>query len=349
MNRTMQSQESHAKALLVPGAHARLSARLRFRARGGLLLFVCTAPLAMSLACCTPPCPDRYLCQEQLVERYNANAAKAPRLLAKAAIYVHLVDDKGRSFDWGSTLLTPTSFLVLQKSENPLAPPDFVLIGQEAGNIELFRLGTSTADGLYYLWTNVGQHASGMHGHTALAGAPGAAAIPINPLDLASVLAITELPQDFSQPPTVLLRVNDKPGQCAYVLTCIDRQPVTRKIVARRDIYFNWDGDANRPIRPFRVDLLDEVGRPAMTATLKDYKPIRIAGEETPESEWPVMPTSIEIVWPKTGSRINVRLENPNTKTVDPDLFLFWERMPGAVRKNLTCVDPQPSTMPASR
>jgi hypothetical protein len=296
-----------------------------------------------------PPCPDHYLRQEQLVELYNANAAKAPRLLARAKVYVHLVDDKGRAFDWGSTLLSPNAHLVLQKSDDPIAPPDFVLIGRESSPEDLFRLGVSTADGLYYLWTNFGQHAGGMYGQTSLAGAPGAGTIPINPLDLASVLAITELPRDFSQPPTVMLRLNDKPGQCAYVLTYIDRQPITKKIVARRDIYLNWDHDANLPVRPFRVDLLDEVGRAAMTATLKDYKPIRIAGDGMPEGEYPVMPSDIEIVWPKNGSRIHVVLVEPNTKHVDPDLFLFWERMPGAARKNLTCVDPQPSTMPAKR
>ena len=86
-----------------------------------------------------------------------------------------------------------------------------------------------------------------------------------------------------------------------------------------------------------------------MTATLKDYKPIRLTGEEVPESQYPLMPSDIEIVWPKNGSRIHVVLPDLNTKRVDPDLFLFWEGMPGAVRKNLTCVDPQPSTMPSGR
>jgi hypothetical protein len=306
-----------------------------------LVVLACFLPL---LAGCPQSCPDKYLSQEQLVARYNANAGKVPRLWARAAVGAHLVDAKGRAVDWGSTLLAPSAILCLEKNAHgPLAPPDFVLIGRETGQ-EVYRLGVSTADEMYYLWTNLGQDSSGMYGRTKFAGAPGTGAIPINPLDLASVLAITELPENFTQPPTVLLRLSDKPGQCAYVLTYIDRQPVTGKIVARRDIYLNWDADANRPARPFRVDLLDDVGRVAMTASLKDYKPVRLAGGDVSEADWPVMPSDIEIVWPKTGSRIHVLLSEMKSETeakrVDPDAFLFWDRLPPGLRKNLTCVDP---------
>jgi hypothetical protein len=290
------------------------------------------------------PCPESYLPQEQLVARYNANASRVPRLWARVAMQVHLVDAKGRAFDWGSTLLPPNARLCLEKSKDPLAPADLVLIGYSDADQEIFRLGVSTADGAYYLWTNVGQYASGTYGHTRLAGAPGAGSVPINPLDLASVLAITDLPEDFSQPPTVLLRLNDKPGQCAYVLTYIDRQSVTRKIVARRDIYMNWDRDPNVPIRPFRVDLLDDASRIGMTATLKDYKPIRLAGEEAPSAGDPVLPSDIEVSWPKNGSRIHIVLSEIKAKGVDPEAFLFEKWLPSGVRENLTCVDPPLST-----
>jgi hypothetical protein len=317
--------------------------------RKTLVVLACFIPF---FACGCPPqtCPTQFRTQEQLVAHYNANAAKAPRLWARATVGAHLVDDKGRSVDWGSTLLAPNAILALAKNElGALLPPDFVLIGSETGQ-EIFRLGVSTADATYYLWTNLGENSGGMYGRIKFAGAPGAAAIPINPLDLSSVLAITELPENSSQPPAVLMRLSDKPGQCAYVLTYIDRQSVTGKIVARRDIYMNWDADANRPVRPFRVDLLDEVGRVAMTASLKSYKPVHLAGEEVGEADLPVMPTDIEIAWPKTGSRIHIVLSEMKTKRIDPDAFLFWDRLPSpGVRKNLTCVDPQAAATQEAR
>jgi len=176
------------------------------------------------------------------------------------------------------------------------------------------------------------------------------------------------LPDDFTRPPTVLMRLNDKPCECAYVLTLLDRQPLTGQIVARREVYLEWE--ANREPRAFRVDLLDEVGRTVMTARLKDYKPIAVVSEEGTPAETPpaaaagpgpagangparaaqaVLPTDIEISWPRTGSRIHILLSEMKTRRVDPDLFLFWERLAPGVRNNLTCVDPQTSTAPVNR
>lgn len=331
--------------------------------RRNLLMLAGLAILAGALGCCNcgctcPPCPREFLTREELVARHNANAALAPRLWARAAVQAHLVDARGRALDWGSTLLAPNAILCLEKetAKGLLGPHDFVLIGSEMGQ-EIFRLGTSVLDGAYYLWSNVGGHASGLYGQTSLAGAPGAGAIPINPLDLVSVLGITALPEDFTQAPTVLMRLNDTPCQCAYVLTLLDRQPVTGKIVARRDVYLDWD--ANRPPRPVRVDLLDEAGRIVMTARLKDYKPIAIVADTPPgepvaaEPAAPkagaMLPTDIVVSWPKTGSRIHIVLSEMKTNPparVDPDLFLFWERLGPGVRNNLTCVDPQTSTAP---
>jgi hypothetical protein len=327
-------------------------------------LVAAIAAAAIFAGCCGPfvwakPCPREFLGQEELVARHNANAERAPRLWARAAVQAHLVDSKGRAVDWGSTLLAPNAILCLEKESagGPLGPHDFVLIGSEMGE-PIFRLGTSVRDGVYYLWTNVGSSAGGLYGQTALAGAPGAGALPMNPLDLVSVLGITPLPEDFTRAPTVLMRLNDTPCECAYVLTLVDRQPVTGRLVARRDVYLEWE--ANREPRAFRVDLLDEAGRVAMTARLKDYKPVAVVGAEGAPSDPPaaspaepigaaeaLVPTDIEIVWPKTGSRIRIVLSEMKTKRVDPDLFLFWERLPGGVRKNLTCVDPPTSTAPS--
>jgi hypothetical protein len=337
--------------LSVPPA-SRLAAPRRLRA----MALAASMMLSAAAGCCKP-CPTDYLSRGQLVAVHNANAANAPRLWARAAVQVHLVDARGRAVDWGSTLLAPNALLFLDKAAGdravgasgptgPDAPEDFVLIGSESGQ-EIFRLGVSASDRVYYIWTSVGSQAWGMFGHTALAGAPGGGAIPVNPLDLSSVLGLTPLPADFARIPNVQMRLHDQPCECAYVLTLLDRQPVTGAIVARRDVYMDWD--ANRPPRPFRVDLLDDAGRAVMIARLKNYKPVAIVGEDAPAGPPAVMPSDIEITWPKAGSRIHMVLSEMKTRKIDPDAFLFRDRMPPGVRDNLTCTDPQTTTAPTGR
>ena len=317
------------------------------------LLFAATVLLAALAGCCEPY-PKTILTQDELVARFNANAARVPRLWARAKIYVHLVDDKGRAWDWGDTVGASTNGLVcLRKADSPLGPHDFALQGLQAGE-HVFRLGVSTVDKAYYYWARMGDQ-NGTYGSTALAGAPGRQGLPVNPLDLMSVLGLVELPADFTRTPTVLLRMDETPCRRAYVLTCIDRQPLTDRLVARREIDFDWSDQ--RPPRPTRIQFLDEYGRPVMVASLREYRAIRLADVEAPatgpaasKTAPPVMPTDIEITWPATGSRIHVVLSEMTTEDrVDPDLFLFWERLPRGVRENLTCADPETPAPGAGR
>jgi len=283
------------------------------------------------------PCPATLVSQEQLVAEYNANAAMVPRLWARAKVQVKFVDAKGRAFTWGSTLLPPNALLHLRKGAGRLGPHDFLLHGREAGQ-EVFRAGVSTADGVYYFWTHYGGEGGGLYGRNALAGAAGVEQMPIDPHQLLSVLGITELPADFTQPPTVLMRMDDRPQHCAYVLTYIDRQPITGKIVSRREAYFDWHD--RRPRRPFQINFFDEHGRSVMIATMKAYKPITAEDVDNPPAAPAEMPTDIKITWPQKGSEIHIVLSEMTTADlVDPELFKFWDRLPGAVRSNLTCVD----------
>ena len=280
----------------------------------------------IGLTGCCPSCPKTMVSLDQLVGEYNANAAQAPRLWARARIEVTLRDPKSKlPFTWGSAspLAAPNAMLLLAKSKTaPLGPHDFALIGREAG-VELFRMGSSTADAAYYFWYALGDRSGGFWGRLGLAGAPGVEGLPIDPTQLLAVLSICELPVDFTQPPTVALAMSDDP--CAYVATYLDRQPVTGRILFKREIYFRWE--EGKPRRPFRVDFLDADGVRVMTARLKDYRPI-----ETSSDAAPVMPTSIEIAWPKEGSRLRIRLSEMNTtKNPDPSVYGFAENLPGSL------------------
>ena len=121
------------------------------------------------------------------------------------------------------------------------------------------------------------------------------------------MLGICELPADFTKLPTVAMAMSSNP--CAYVLTYLDREPLTRRILSRREIYFDWSDD--RPRRPFRIDLFDNEGEQIMVARVKDYRAIDTV---EPMSNPPVMPTNIEITWPQKGNRIHLILSEMTTE-----------------------------------
>ena len=255
------------------------------------------------------PCPatDTIVPVHQVVAEYNANASRVAQLWAKARIKV-TVPRLGIPFSWGSADpdAEPNGLLMLFKNENDrLAVQDFCLIGRETG-VDVFKLGCSTIEGIYYFWLGMGEDSTLMWGRTRYAGAPGVKGLPVDPLQVPSVLGICELPHDLTRPPVVAQTMNVTPGHCAYVLTYIDRQPITRRLLARREIYFRWSDTAKR--RPFMVKLFDSRGVRVMTAEMKDYARIKLADDDD-EATGPEMPTDIRISWPGEGTSVQIVLD----------------------------------------
>ena len=240
---------------------------------------------------------------EQVLDAYNANAHKVPRLWARARISVKL----GGSLSWGGI----NGVLLMEKPPpaDRFGPHSFVLVGKEIGGVELFRVGCSREEGVYYFWWNLGKRGRAWVGQNAFAGAPGIEALPIDPMQLLAVLSVCDLPSDLTDAPMVGMTMDARPWHCAYVLTYIDRQPITRRLGFRREMYFPWRDDGPHPPgRPSTIKFLDAAGRRIMTATLKDYKPIAPGEEGGGESDPPVMPTDIRIEWPQQKSHIQLRL-----------------------------------------
>lgn len=292
------------------------------------------AAAAAALNGCGPQRPAQALSRAELVGQYNANAAALPRLWARAKIEVKLPDRKGRSFSWGSTspFSSPNGLLLLAKEAARGDRQDFVLMGLAPGAVELFRLGSSASEGVYYLWYNYGQRGAAWWGRHEYAGAPGVE-MPLDPADLLSVLCVTEMPQDFRQLPTVALRLEESPP--AYVLTYLAARPVSGEIVFRREVYFNWD---DKPPRAFLVNLLDAEGRIVMAAHLKDYQPVQVAAGG---SVVPIMPADIKITWPQRGGSLHIVLsEMSSMKVWNRRQFLFEHNLPrGIPLEDITQVD----------
>lgn len=296
---------------------------------------VSTALLAGLLAGgCVEPCPQRLVGLPDLIRDYNVNADAVPRLWARAKLSVTMAYENGTEFTWQSG--APTCLLLLAKGPGRLGPHDFALIGRETAAVELFRLGSSGQEGLYYFWYHFGNRGGAWYGRHELAGAPGIRDMPIDPMQLLSVLAVCPLPEDGTQLPAVAVSMNKQPGDYAYVVTYIDRQPVTGRILFRREVFFRWSDTA--PPRPYRVNILDTAGRRVMTANLKDYRPIALADVDGPTRAPPIMPADIEIVanpFPGVAAsvkRIHLVLSGMTTADKwDREQCRFWERLPGGI------------------
>lgn len=277
------------------------------------------AVLAAAAGCCQPPRAQVTL--DQLVAEHNANAALAPRIWARARIEA----TSGLLFTWGSAspAATPNGFLILVKPADPLATPDFTLIGQEA-DVTVFQAGVSLVDAKYYFWFHGGK---AWWGRLALAGAPGITDLPIDPTQLPAATNLLALPSVRSEPAALAMVTPDQPrdyfydspleaifGPCryAYVVTHFARQNVSGRLAVKRETCFLRSDSA--PPRPFLIRYLDEAGRPVMTARLKDYREV-----ETPAGPRPVMPMDIRIDWPDSRAGVHILLSDATTAKGKPE------------------------------
>lgn len=274
-----------------------------------LLCLLLAAVAAAAAPGCVEKCPDTFVSLDTLVREYNANAAAVPRLWARAKIAVTITDaGSGLPFTWGSTspAVSPNSWLLLGKNDNRLGPQDFAIIGKEMGQT-IFQLGSSTEQKVYYFWYSFGDKGEAWFGRSDFAGAPGVD-VPLDPNHLLAVLAVCELPDDFTEIPTAVLTMSSQP--CAYVVTYIDRQPVTNRIQFTRRVYFRWSDKL--PRRPYKAEFFDAAGQIAMYAEMSDYQFVD-TGEGNDKMR-PVMPVDIKISWPQTKTEIHMVLSSMTTE-----------------------------------
>lgn len=275
---------------------------------------------------------------EKVVAEYNANAAKVPRLKAYARVAMTFRDkptDLG--FSWGSTseLAEPNARVFLLKSAESGRTPDFFLQIREAGK-EMSRIGISTKDGAYYAWFLAGDNPQGLWGRLSLAGAPGVKDLPVDPTQLLHALCVTSLPARQTDPPFIAQTFSSDP--CSQVLTFIDRQPITHRLLFKRELYF--DRRVGKPRRPVMLKLFNDRGAILVTATMRDYRPIELADVPDPSVDPPVMPTDIEVYWHDTGSELHLVLSEMTTAdVVAPEAYWFWDRLPASLEDKVRQVD----------
>jgi hypothetical protein len=275
---------------------------------------------------------------DPVVDAYNTNASRVPRLWSYARAAMTLREKPGDlPFSWGSTsdLAEPNARIILAKGDDPAAVPDFLMIFKEAGQ-EVARLGVSRADNVYYMWAKFGDRRFCRFGRLDLAGAPGIEHLPIDPTQVIAALAISPMPLQRATPPFATRSYTTDP--CAYVLTAIDRQPITGRMLFRRRLLI--DRREGTPHRPIGLDVFDEQGRAVLTATMDDDQPITLEDVDDAGAQPPVMPTAIRLSLLRSGSGLELKLNGMTTADrVDPEAFEFFANLPPALKTVAEPVD----------
>ena len=314
--------------------------RLHRTAVGLLTLFVIAA------GGCTQPLPKAQVTLETLVAEYNANAATIPMLAAYTEIeFTVYHKTTGLPMPlWSS----PNGLLRMKKGPAALGTHDMVLIGREVSK-QVLRVGTSRKDKVYYMWILMPE-AKAMWGRMELAGAPGIKDLPIDPTGLQAVLGICQLPADQSRTPAVALKMDATPGQYAYVLGYVSRQPVTNRFVVRRELRFAWDEKRpdwlarllwgkEKPRRLEEINFFDARGRKVMSAKVSNYRPVDVSSSDQASPKPPVMPTDIRITWfndrrRKTAS-VRLRLSQMTTEEMwDTEVCEFINNLPDDIPRD---------------
>ena len=288
------------------------------------------AAAMLALAGCPEPCPDRMVPLHSLVGAHNANASRVPQLWARAKVRATFENpDGGFPLVVGSvsSLAAPNGLLMLAKGDDPLGPHHFVLIVREMAGVELFRLGVSPDEGVYYFWYSFGDESAAYVGQSELAGAPGTRTLAVDPNDLLSVLGVCELPREFTQLPTVAMTMDRTPGHCAYVLNYLSHRPVTHQILITRQMRFRWSAKQPRDLTAVRFR--DANGVETMTAEMSDYQTIDAGQDVIAPGR---MPTRIRITWPASDSEIRIVLSEMTTEDKwDPAICRFRDHLPPAI------------------
>ena len=308
------------------------------------IVLCCLLLLAVITGCTQQRCPGFKTVKpiEAVIKNYNANATRLPRIWLRVDLTA-VIREKPSDLI-GLPWTFSNGIIMIRKQDNRFAIPDFKLILKEAGKT-VAQVGTSSNDRVYYMWQTLSNKIPSYFGELKYAGAPNVNKLPIDPIQLMSILCINELPADLTRAPFVTQRISSKP--CAYVLTYIDRQPVTNKFIARREIYFqravtvNPDGnEVELPCRPFMVKIFDQKGFEVFTAKMSKYKPITLEDVDDENQPYPVMPTNIEMKCNITGTWLKLNIKHLTTgEEFDSDAYDFWDIMPAKAKANLKKVD----------
>jgi hypothetical protein len=252
-------------------------------------------PAQRAAVCPGPPLPEA-----ELIALNNANAQKVPSLRANADVEISFRhEDKVRTERLRDGLL-----LLLKDREHPDAVPSFLLRAVMVSE-PYFGAGVDAAAGEYYFWLDPPRgEAAARWGRLDDLHRAGYESMPVDPVDLLSVLAVLPWPLRDPDRPVLSLPKDDP---CLYDLLFFGRAGEEGGVQLRRQV---WLDRTVVPPRPWRVWVFDSAGRVTVDATLADYRKIDVPS--LPADERPVMPTDILLRYPQEQDILSLRVRLSN-------------------------------------
>ena len=139
--------------------------------------------------------------------------------------------------------------------------------------------------------------------------------LPIRPDLVLETLGVQPLATELKHSPVPVLRFNND----ADVYMVVWSVPLQTRWAAQKEVWYD-----RKTLRPTNVLLFDENGRIVVRAYLRQPKKVQLDGKQ--ESEWPLVATQYDLLFPATGSKMLINLEDVALKrngAPNPRSFTF--------------------------
>jgi hypothetical protein len=241
-----------------------------------------------------PPPPGYYSGPTQtmaeVVAAINENNRKLPTLWMRHNLRAVIIDPEKRG-DRG-TKVSGDGHIMYRS-------PQELLFKASAPGVNLFEVGCNPNE--YWLAIPYERIDAMWWGRFKHLGKPCAKPIPIRPDLILEVLGVFQINPDFTQPPVPTMRFVNEAD--AYVLTWIKRSQEDDRFVAVKEVWYD-----RRTKQPRRVLLYDENGRVLLRAELSNFDRVDI--EDVPREQWPQVATTYALVFPDTGTTMDIEIES---------------------------------------
>lgn len=235
----------------------------------------------------------------EIAKAYNARVRRLEALRANADVVLDTVDDKGKA-----------SSHQAEASLQYLRPEKVSLKISKVSN-EIFLLGANTES---YWWLDLsGDEKVALTGKVSKATRESGRAfgVPVHPLDFVELLGIMPLPEPAGDgtPPAMRSVVRWSADGENLAVTVQAREGFKRLILNPGDF------------TPVRVELLDDVFHPVVTARHEKYQPVNVVGEAG-AGAW--MATRVLIDVPASQTKLDLtlfNLVNPGAAKIKPMVF----------------------------
>lgn len=221
---------------------------------------------------------------DQIVTRINENNRYLPSLFARHSLEANIVH-KGK-----------TRFVNAEGDLFVHKPRELYLRANKGALAKVFEMG-STAETFWfseYVDENVK-----WWGHHKNVGKPCSQEMPIRPDLFGEVLGINDLAPDLLEAPVPTLQYNNDVD--VYMISWHARS--TDRWVTEKQVFYD-----RATLLPRKVLLFDRNGRVVLRANLSAHQAVEIDGK--PQNEWPKVATAYDLLFPDTGSSMNVRLSD---------------------------------------